>query len=113
MNISTDLFLIENEMPWEDLHNGIQRQVYGYDETVMLVKVKFQAGAVGAMHSHPHVQSSYVVSGSFELTINNEKRILKTGDGYFVPSNVEHGCVCLEAGILIDAFSPAREDFIE
>lgn len=105
-------FFIEPEATWEDLGNGLQRQLLGYTDTLMLVKVKFETGAVGSLHKHPHVQSSYVATGSFELTIGAEKKILHAGDGYFVPPNVLHGCICLQAGILIDAFSPYREDFI-
>lgn len=105
-------FFIEPETTWEDLGKGLQRQVFGYTDTLMLVKVKFETGAVGSLHEHPHVQSSYVASGSFELTIGEEKKVLHAGDGYFVPPNVLHGCVCLQAGILIDAFSPYRKDFI-
>lgn len=105
-------FLFEDKTNWEDLGNGVQRQVFGYDESLMLVKVKFEKGAVGVLHFHKHVQSSYIVSGVFELTIGSEKKILKKGDGYFVPPNVEHSCICVEAGVLIDAFSPYREDFI-
>jgi quercetin dioxygenase-like cupin family protein len=106
-------FQFENEVPWEDLHNGIQRQVFGYDETLMLVKAKFIAGAIGTMHQHHHSQVTYVDSGAFEMTIGDEKKIIRKGDGYYVPPNVLHGCVCLEPGILIDAFSPHREDFLQ
>lgn len=106
------IFQNQHELAWEVSGNGIQRQVFGYNYSLMMVKVKFEKGAVGSMHSHPHVQSSYVASGSFELTIGDEKQILHAGDGYFIPSHVMHGCVCLEAGMLIDAFSPLREDFL-
>jgi quercetin dioxygenase-like cupin family protein len=53
-----------------------------------------------------------VASGKFELTIEGEKRILEAGDGYYVAPDELHGCVCLEAGILIDTFSPVRADFL-
>lgn len=101
-----------NDIPWEYASPGIQRQIYGYDNRVMLVKVKFEKGAVGAVHEHPHTQVSYVESGVFELTIDGEAQILKTGDGFYVPPNTLHGSVCLEAGVLIDVFSPHREDFL-
>ena len=78
-----------------------------YDGQLMMVKVKFDKGAVGSMHEHYHSQATYVVSGKFELTIGDKKEILSAGDGYYV-----HGCVCLEAGILIDTFSPVRADFL-
>lgn len=108
----SDIFQVESEMPWEDVGNGIHRQVFGYDDRVMLVKAKFITGGVGTLHSHPHTQVTYVDSGIFEMTIGDEKKIIAKGDGYFVPPNVIHGAVCLEAGMLIDAFSPLREDFL-
>jgi quercetin dioxygenase-like cupin family protein len=105
-------FQFEQEIPWEDLKNGIQRQVYGYDDNIMLVKAKFEKGAVGALHEHPHVQVTYVESGVFEMTIGDQKKIIRKGDGYYVPPHVIHGCVCLEPGLLVDVFSPLREDFL-
>lgn len=106
-------FQFEQETPWEDLGNGIKRQVFGYDDKVMLVKAKFEKGAVGALHEHHHSQVTYVDSGAFEMTIGNEKKIIRKGDGYYVPPHTVHGCVCLEPGMLIDAFSPLREDFLK
>lgn len=78
----------------------------------MMVKVKFDKGAVGSMHEHYHSQATYVVSGKFELTIGDKKEVLSAGDGYYVAPDELHGCVCLEAGILIDTFSPVRADFL-
>ena len=83
-----------------------------YDGQLMMVKVKFDKGAVGTMHEHYHSQATYVVSGKFELTIGDKKEILSAGDGYYVAPDELHGCVCLEAGILIDTFSPVRADFL-
>jgi quercetin dioxygenase-like cupin family protein len=64
------------------------------------------------MHKHPHLQISYIASGAFETTIGDDTKILKEGDVYFVPSDVMHGVVCLEDGILVDVFNPMREDFV-
>jgi unsaturated pyranuronate lyase len=105
-------FQFEPEIPWEDADVKIQRQVYGYNDQVMMVKVKFEKGGIGTMHSHPHTQVTYVESGEFEMTIGTDKRLIRKGDGYFVPPDVVHGCVCVEAGMLIDCFAPMREDFI-
>ncbi|WP_370576712.1 cupin domain-containing protein [Pedobacter sp. N36a] len=113
MNMQSELFQIEAEMPWEDLGNGIQRQVFGYNDQVMLVKAKFEPGAIGTLHEHHHTQVTYVDSGIFEITIGTEKKIIKKGDGFYVSPHTLHGCVCIAAGTLIDAFSPAREDFLE
>lgn len=110
--IKNEFFQLNDTIAWQDLGNGIQRKVLGYNANLMLVKVKFEKNAIGVMHQHEHTQSSFVESGKFELTIGGQTRRLKEGDGYFVPPHVLHGCICLEPGILIDAFSPAREDFI-
>ncbi len=110
--IQSNLFQIEQDISWEKAGEGIERQIYGYDDQIMLVKAKFEAGAIGTLHQHPHVQVTYVESGVFEMTIGEEKKTIKKGDGYYVPPHVIHGCVCVEPGILIDVFSPHREDFL-
>ena len=110
--LQSNVFQIAAEIAWQDLGNGIQRQVFGYDDRVMMVKVKFELDAVGILHQHHHSQISYVESGAFETTVGGEKKILKKGDGFFAPANVIHGVVCLEPGILVDVFSPHREDFL-
>lgn len=106
-------FQFESETPWENPAPGITRQLFGYDDTVMLVKVKFEKDAIGTLHHHHHVQVTYVDSGVFEMTIGDEKKIIRKGDGYYVPPHAVHGCVCLEEGMLIDVFSPMREDFLK
>ena len=105
--------LIEDkEVEWLDLGGGIKRKVMAYDNQMMVVKVAFEAGGIGVMHSHPHTQASYVASGKFDITIDGNTKTLKGGDVYFVPSDLVHGAVCLEAGELIDVFHPLREDFL-
>ncbi len=108
----SEAFLFDSEVKWEDTDPGVQRQVMGYDGQLMLVKVKFEKGAIGAPHSHYHSQSSYIASGKFEMTIDGEKRILEAGDGFYVAPDTVHGLVCLEAGVVVDTFSPMRETFI-
>ncbi|GIW56714.1 MAG: hypothetical protein KatS3mg082_3118 [Nitrospiraceae bacterium] len=70
------------------------------------------AGRVGRLHRHPHRQTTYVESGVFEVEIGGEKAVLRAGDGFFVPPDVMHGAVALEAGSLIDVFTPARGSFL-
>lgn len=113
MKKTSDVWQIASQMQWEQVGEGVKRQIMGYDPNLMLVKVDFQAGSVGTLHAHPHSQATYVVSGKFELTIGDEKRVIEAGDGYYVAPDVLHGCTCIEPGILIDTFSPAREDFLK
>lgn len=105
-------FQFDSNTEWEDLGQGVRRKVFGYNDQLMLVKVKFDKGATGTLHRHPHVQTSFVSEGSFRYSIDGEEKILNKGDACLVPSNALHGCECLEAGELIDSFAPYREDFL-
>jgi len=105
-------FISNDSLEWEVVDDKVRRKVLSHDPSLMLVKVEFQAGALGQIHQHEHVQISYVESGVFEIEINAQKQILRKGDSFHVPSNVLHGALCIENGILIDAFSPMRTDFL-
>lgn len=113
MQTKSKNFLLSSELEWEQPSQGLTRQIMGYDGQLMLVKVKFEKGAIGYVHEHFHSQATYVVSGKFEVMINGEKKILEAGDGFYIEPNVPHGAVCLEEGILIDTFSPMRQDFLK
>ena len=106
-------FIVDAEILWQDLGGGLKRKIMSYDPTMMMVKIDFQKGGIGTPHKHVHTQMSYVESGVFEVTIGDKKQTLKKGDGYYIPSNIIHGAVCLEAGVLIDMFTPMREDFVK
>jgi quercetin dioxygenase-like cupin family protein len=85
----------------------------GYDDTIMMVNVLFQKGAVGTLHEHYHSQVTNVAKGSFEVTINNVTKVMKAGDSFYILPDVIHCVLCLEDGLLIDVFSPIREDFMQ
>lgn len=91
---------------------GVTRRILAYTDGLMCVENTFQEGAVGALHSHPHTQITYVVSGVFSFTIAGETHTVRAGDTLLKEDGVEHGCVCREAGVLLDIFTPMREDFL-
>lgn len=105
-------FQEEQSLAWKTVAPGVQRKIMNYDANIMMVKVQFEKDAIGDLHHHPHIQSSYVAEGSFDVTIDGVTKQLKKGDTFFVESNLVHGVVCKEAGILIDVFNPCREDFL-
>lgn len=106
-------FVFDGDKEWEDAEPGVVRKVMGYDGQVMVVKVKFEKGAKGAFHRHYHTQSTIVASGKFKFTIGGETKIVSAGDGLYMAPDVLHGCECLEAGVLIDCFTPMRETFLK
>ena len=106
-------FIFEAETAWHDAGGGAERQILGYNDNIMMVKVKFKKGQVGAMHSHPHSQVTYVASGKFEFTVGDVTKVVEAGDALYKQPNIPHGCVCLEDGILIDCFNPMRDNFLK
>ena len=112
MKYSSSQYIMANGLEWEQVAPGMERKVMGYNDEIMMVKVKFDKGGIGQRHEHVQSQTTYVVSGSFEVAIGDDKKVLNEGDGFYIPPHLEHGVVCLEAGILIDVFSPIREDFM-
>ena len=113
MKRASKKFLLTDKMEWEDLGGGVARKFLGFDNQIMMVQVKFEKGAVGSEHDHFHTQATYCAKGKFEFMIDGEKQIVKAGDGVYIEPNLVHGAICLEAGILIDVFSPVREDFLD
>lgn len=109
---STKVFIENSNIPWEQTGDKVKRKIMGYDNNLMVVKVSFDKGGIGTLHKHFHSQITHIESGVFEVEIAKEKKVLKAGDAFYIPPNSMHGAVCLEAGVLIDVFSPMRDDFI-
>ncbi len=91
---------------------GVTRQLLASGGGLMAVEFRFAKGSVGALHSHPHEQIGYVQKGRFEYTQDGVKTVLVPGDTYYVRPDAVHGVVALEDGILIDVFTPQRQDFL-
>ena len=91
---------------------GVRRRILGHGSDLMMVSVDFEPGAIGAMHRHPHRQVTYVARGSFRVTVDGRDETLAAGDSFFVATDLLHGVEALEAGTLVDVFTPAREDFL-
>ncbi len=97
---------------WEDAEPGVRRRILQAQGRLMLMEVRFAAGAAGYVHSHVHEQISFCVAGRFEYSLDGRTQLLSDGDSVYVPGNVQHGAKALEAGTLIDVFTPVREDLL-
>ncbi|WP_204114486.1 cupin domain-containing protein [Shimia biformata] len=96
-----------------DTGPAVTRQVLADHPDLMVVAFRFaEEGAEGTLHSHPHVQSTYVESGRFRFTVGDRVTEVSAGDSFVIPSEAVHGCVCLEPGTLVDCFTPRRDDFL-
>lgn len=91
---------------------GLERRILAHGGNMMGVEARFQKGAVGTAHRHPHEQISYILKGSFEYTVEGKTYLLGPGDSYYVAPNELHGATALEDAVILDIFSPQREDFL-
>lgn len=106
------MFVHEEECKREILDNGVERIIKGYVDELMVVHLKWKKGMEGAVHTHPHTQCVYVLSGSFEASIEDQQTILKAGDCTYITGGKPHGLLALEDGEILDIFTPYREDFV-
>jgi quercetin dioxygenase-like cupin family protein len=109
---SKDIFMRAGDGDWELTPEGNRRRIGLYTDELMMVEFAFEKGGEGWLHAHPHVQTSYVAEGAFEITIDGRTETLRAGDSFIVPSGLQHGVKALEKGRLIDCFAPHRADFI-
>ena len=99
-------------VPVEQLEEGIQRQMI-VGENLMICRLRFAPNVVTPAHDHPHEQMTIVERGRVLFTIGEEQRIANAGDVLYFPSGTWHGATMLdEEVVLVDIFSPIREDFL-
>ena len=94
-----------------EMFPGVVRRTFTIGDSLMLIEVTLEEGAVVPMHTHPHEQTGYLISGRFLFELGGEKRELGPGDCWLVPSNVPHQVTALEPCLLVDVFSPPREEY--
>ena len=94
-----------------EMFPGVTRRTLTDGNRLMLIEVTLEEGAVVPMHTHPHEQTGYLISGRFLFELGDEKLELGPGDCWLVPSNVPHRVTALTPCLLVDVFSPPREEY--
>jgi len=92
--------------------SGLKRRVLAYNDKLFLAEHEMVKGWVGTVHSHPHEQIVYVVHGHLKVACEGRKVDVRTGDTFVVRGGVEHGASAVEDSLVIDVFTPCREDYI-
>lgn len=99
-------------IPVERIAEGIERQMI-WGERLMVCRLRIQPNVVTAVHSHAHEQITLVERGRVQFTIDGQSRTAAAGDVLHFPSHLRHGATMLdEEVVLIDIFTPVREDFL-
>jgi len=91
---------------------GVSRRILIHGGRLMAVEFHFKAGAEVRPHTHPHEQIGVFMRGRFEATVGGKTVMAEPGDSYYAAPEVPHGVKCLEDGVILDVFTPIREDFL-
>ena len=102
----------QNENPWVDIVPGVRRQTITTGTTMYQMRARLDAGSVLPIHQHPQEQIAHVVSGRMIMIVNGARHELSAGQSIYLPSNVPHGVETLEDTLVIDTFSPPRDDYL-
>lgn len=107
------MIALRDDVKADVLDDKVTRKVLLHRNSMMLVEFSFKKGGIGQPHSHDeHEQIGYIAKGVFEVTVGDETRTLSCGDSYYAAKNEVHGVVALEDGVIVDTFTPIRNDFL-
>jgi quercetin dioxygenase-like cupin family protein len=105
-------FFKESQFKTVDAAPGITRRLVTAGEKTMAVRIALAKGSTVDIHTHPHEQVGFVLSGALHMTIGDETHLIKPGDSYAIHPNVSHGATAAEDSEVVDIFAPIREDYL-
>ena len=94
---------------------GVNLDYLAVGEKSMVTKMNYVKGNFATLHTHPHEQCGYVISGEYHLIVDGEEKIdviMHAGDTYAIPGNTPHSFEVIEGGEVVDVFTPHREDYL-
>ena len=101
-----------SESGFNELLDGVWLKSLTHGSRIHLTEVRFIKGAVVPEHQHPHEQTGYLISGSLRFLGGGEDTVVTPGDCWTFASEVPHGAEALEDSLVIEVFSPIREDYL-
>lgn len=91
---------------------GVRFKTLVYGEKTLLAEFHLDKGSTIPAHQHPHEQTGYLVSGRLDFTVGEEKFIAEPGTSWSLPGNIEHSVEVLEDAVVVEVFSPIREEYL-
>lgn len=106
------MFYKKNESDYKTVMEGVSLKTIAFGEKTHLTEFRLSKGTTVPKHAHPHEQTGYLVSGRMTFVIEGQVFAAEPGDGWNIAGNIEHGVEVLEASIVIEVFSPVREEYL-
>ena len=106
------MFYSPDERDYLEALEGIHRKTLVHGERTLLTEFRIDRGAVIPIHHHPHEQTGYLVTGRVAFTIDGQRFEAVPGSSWCIASDVEHGAEALEDCLMVEVFSPVREEYL-
>ncbi len=106
------MFQKKSESGYTVVIPGIQLKTLVHGEKTLMAEFLLEKGAQLPQHSHPHEQTGYLVKGHIRLMIDSEENDVLPGDSWCIGGDVEHGAKIIEDSVVVEVFSPVREDYL-
>jgi len=106
------MFYKKDDRPYRTALDGVSFKSLAHGQKTHLTEFKLEKGSRIPVHSHPHEQTGYLVSGKMTFIIAGKTFDVESGCAWNISGHVEHGVEVLEDCLVIEVFSPAREDYL-
>ena len=95
-----------------EIIKGLHLKTVTHGKQTLMTEVRLEKGTIIPPHRHPHEQTGYLVSGQMDFLVDGAYTVADPGDSWNIPANVEHGATAVEASLVVEVFSPVREDYL-
>ena len=95
-----------------EMFDGVARRTLNAGDRTSIHEIEIATGATVPMHTHPHEQIGYLVSGRVRFELAGEVKELSAGDSWIIPGETPHEVTALEPSVALDIFSPRRDEYI-
>lgn len=106
------MFESQNDQGFRNVLPGILQKTLVYGDRTLMTEFRLSRGCKIPHHAHPHEQTGYLISGRIRLSIDDHIHEATPGDSWAIPENTSHGAECLEDAVVIEVFSPVRDDYL-
>lgn len=97
---------------YTEIIKGIHLKTMVCGEKTLLTEIRLEKGAIIPVHQHPYEQTGYLVSGRMDFLVNGIHQTAEPGDSWSIGENIPHGATILEESVVVEVFSPVREDYL-
>jgi quercetin dioxygenase-like cupin family protein len=106
------MFYKKDDLGYKEPMEGVRMKTLTHGEKTLMAEFRVKKGGILPEHTHPHEQIGYLISGRIAFIIDGERKVAESGDSWCIHSDVPHSAEMVEDSVVIEVFSPVREDYL-